>query len=189
MNQTEKKKKAILETTFQLLNEKEIKDITIDEIAQKAVVSKVTLFKYFKNKNYLMNLVILNAFEFMTQQIQEIIGSSLDFEATYRAITAMKLEQVKRFSLIFQENLMTQYTISPDFFEMENIQMTQLDIYRSLFQKGYAEGKIAADVTEEDFLFILHIFTEGMKGIEANFLFEKAEFLTRFFLNGFKKEE
>ena len=45
MNQTEKKKKAILETTFHLLNQKTIREITVDEIAHKADVSKVTLFK------------------------------------------------------------------------------------------------------------------------------------------------
>ncbi|MDN5439788.1 MAG: TetR/AcrR family transcriptional regulator [Lactococcus lactis] len=51
MNQTEKKKKAILETTFHLLNQKTIREITVDEIAHKADVSKVTLFKYFHSKN------------------------------------------------------------------------------------------------------------------------------------------
>lgn len=62
VNQTEQKKKAILEITFQLLNEKRIKDIKIEEIAKKAVVSKVTLFKYYQNKSHLMNYVLLKSF-------------------------------------------------------------------------------------------------------------------------------
>ncbi len=36
-----KKEKAILETTFHLLNQKTIREITVDEIAHKADVSKV----------------------------------------------------------------------------------------------------------------------------------------------------
>ncbi|MGL4481580.1 MAG: TetR/AcrR family transcriptional regulator, partial [Lactococcus garvieae] len=44
MNQTEKKKKAILEVTSNLLRERLISDISMDEIAQLAQVSKVTIF-------------------------------------------------------------------------------------------------------------------------------------------------
>ncbi len=185
MNQTEKKKKAILEVTFQLLNDKEIKDITIDEIAATAVVSKVTLFKYFKNKNHLMNIVIVKAFEQMAEDINEIIGSELDFESTYQAITQMKLKQLEHYSPTFSENLMTQYTLSPDFFDADTIKL-QMQVYEELFKKGQLEGKIAPTYSFDDFMFIMNIFIEGMKGLTADTLFKRTDLISRYFLQGFK---
>ena len=185
MNQTEKKKKAILETTFQLLNEKEIKDITVDEIAQKAVVSKVTLFKYFQNKSALMSLVLRKALENMASQIEEIIQSPLDFQATYAAITKLKLQHLERYSAVFSENLITQYRLDPNFIDPETL-LAQERVYHQLFAKGQAEGQIAANYTVEDFEFILHIFSEGMKNSSADVLFQKVDLITRFFINGWK---
>ncbi len=119
VNQTEQKKKAILEITFQLLNEKRIKDIKIEEIAKKAVVSKVTLFKYYQNKSHLMNYVLLKSFEHMVDEIEEIINGDLDFTDTFQAIIDLELKQLKVFSPVFSENLMTQYSESPDFFDTD----------------------------------------------------------------------
>src|SRR5699024_4920787 len=104
--------------TFALLNEKEINNITVDEIAEKAIVSKVTIFKYYKNKNHLMNIVIMRAFEHMAKEIEEVIKSNLNFEETYEAITRMKISQLEKYSSIFLENLMTQYTHDPEFSTM-----------------------------------------------------------------------
>ena len=188
MNQTGKKKQAILETTFQLLNEKEIKDITVDEIAEKAVVSKVTLFKYYQNKNHLLNLVFLNAFDFMRTQTNKILQSDLNFEATYRALTDMKLDEVERFSPQFQQNLMVQYSNNDSFFDADAVQ-TQTDIYTQLLKKGRDEGKISATISDDDFLFIVRIFTEGMKGLDADILFKKTDLLTQFFLNGLENKK
>ncbi len=185
MSQTEKKKKAILATTFVLLNNKEIKNITVDEIADKAVVSKVTLFKYYKNKNHLMNVVIMNALKNMLVEVEAIIDSDLDFEDTYHAITAMKLKQLERYSATFNQNLMVQYSESPDFFDADAIN-AQLQIYDGLFEKGRVEGRISPAITKNDFMFIIKIFIEGMKGLPAALLFQKADLITRFFINGFK---
>ena len=185
MNQTEKKKKAILETTFKLLNEKEIKDITVDEIAQIAVVSKVTLFKYYQNKNHLMNVVIMHAFENMAAQVEELIQSDLNFEETYQAITQMKLKHLEHYSSIFSQNLMTQYSESPDFFDTDAM-TSQMRIYQELFKKGQKEGKISSKYKEDDFMFIVNIFIAGMRGLSADVLFQKTDLITHFFLNGFK---
>lgn len=185
MNQTEKKKKAIFDVTFNLLNEKEIKDITIEEIATAAEVSKVTLFKYYQNKNHLMNLVIIKALEFMASQAQELIHSDLNFEETFRAITNMKVDQIEKFSHTFMLNLMTQYSTSPDFFDTDQ-QLLQQQMYKQLFQKGRNEGKIASDISEEELLLIIQIFSEGMKGLDPDYLFSKTNLLTRVFLNGLK---
>ncbi|NGY80410.1 helix-turn-helix transcriptional regulator (plasmid) [Bacillus megaterium] len=42
--------KIIEEATLELLNQKDISNITMDEIAKRAGVSKVTLFNYYNTK-------------------------------------------------------------------------------------------------------------------------------------------
>ena len=183
MNQTERKRQAVLDVTFRLLNDKPIKAITIDEIAHDAGVSKVTVFKYFTSKNHLMNVVITHAFDAMLRRIKEILDGDMGFVETYRAITSLKMDQVKRYTAVFQENMMTQYSTSPDFFDADALTI-QNELYRHLMAKGRAEGYISSQVTDADMQLILHVFTEGMKGVEASRLLESADFLTRFFLNG-----
>lgn len=63
-----------------------------------------------------MNVVIMNALKNMLVEVESIIDSNLDFEDTYHAITAMKLKQLERYSATFNQNLMVQYSESPDFF-------------------------------------------------------------------------
>ncbi|MDR0299052.1 MAG: TetR/AcrR family transcriptional regulator [Streptococcaceae bacterium] len=184
MNQTEKKKAAILATTFNFLSNKEITNITVDEIAEKAEVSKVTIFKYYGSKNQLMNTVIMRAFEHMAEEIESIIQSELGFEATYEAITKMKLDQLERYSEMFSQNLMTQYSQDPDFFNADAVN-AQMKVYNELFEKGQAEGKIASDLTKADFLFIINIFIRGMKGLSAQELVKHTRLINRFFINGF----
>ena len=185
MNQTEKKKKAILETTFHLLNQKTVREITVDEIAQKAHVSKVTLFKYFQSKNQLINLVIRQSLNQLSSEIKHLIESNLDFNQTYDAILQLKVHQLEHFKPIFSENMMTQYTNSPELLDDDTLSL-QNRIYLKLFRKGQSEGKISKVYSQEDFLFILGIFNSGMKGLSITLLLEKSEVISRFFLNGWK---
>lgn len=186
MNQTEKKKNSILKTTFQLLNEKAISAITVDEIAEKAEVSKVTIFKYYESKNKLMKTVIMKAFEHMGEDVRRLIASDLNFEETYKGITKMKFKQLERYTPQFTENLMSEYSNDPDFFDTDTMAL-QMQVYEELFSKGQREGKISVNLTQDDFMFILNIFVEGMKGLSAERLFDKTELITNFFINGLSK--
>src|SRR5699024_11656027 len=79
------------------------------------------------------------------------IKSNLNFEETYEAITRMKISQLEKYSSIFLENLMTQYTHDPEFFDNDAIN-AQMEIYNELFEKGQSEGKIDSNLTKEDFM-------------------------------------
>ena len=104
MNQTEKKKKAILEVTSNLLRERLISDISMDEIAQLAQVSKVTIFKYYKNKNNLMNIVIREALNFMIEEIQQLVDTKENFRETFRQVSRFKIRQIHLMTDIFAKH-------------------------------------------------------------------------------------
>ena len=82
-----------------------------------------------------MNYVLLKSFEHMVDEIEEIINGDLDFTDTFQAIIDLELKQLKVFSPVFSENLMTQYSESPDFFDTD-AHLPQAKIYENLFEKG-----------------------------------------------------
>ncbi|WP_081167581.1 TetR/AcrR family transcriptional regulator [Lactococcus garvieae] len=188
MNQTEKKKKAILEVTSKLLRERLISDISMDEIAELAHVSKVTIFKYYESKNSLMNLVIRRELDFMVQEIQKIIEHDTDFRETFRQVSQFKIKQVHLMTDSFLQNMMKQYATEPSFFDTDTRQLQHL-VYQKLFSKGRAEEEISSEYTDEDLILFIDIMSEGMKTIPVERALKRPEILTEMFLNALKKAD
>ncbi|MCL2677071.1 MAG: TetR/AcrR family transcriptional regulator [Streptococcaceae bacterium] len=188
MNQTEKKKKAILDVTLKLLKERKISEISMDEIAKKAIVSKVTIFNYYENKNNLINLVLKAQLGNMTGEIESILAEDLNFIDTYYKVSDFKLKQIKLMTDTFVHNLMQQYATSPDFFDTGSQQL-QAKLYQTLFEKGRAEGKISPDYKDEELYLYLELFNEGLKTVSIDKLLPHAEHLAQMFLNGLQKPQ
>ena len=186
MNQTEKKKKKILDVTYALLKKKHISDISMEKIAEKAGVSKVTIFKYFESKNNLMNIVIRHSLQHMTSGIQEIIDNNHDYERTYNEITELKLKSVKAFPQVFSDNLMTQYARDPDFFDLDSRRM-RTEMFDKVFQRGRDEGKIDPQFTDEFLHLFIDVIEEGMKFVDLEMLLPNTDSFVQAIINAFQK--
>ncbi|MFG7387636.1 TetR/AcrR family transcriptional regulator [Lactococcus lactis] len=99
----QKKEKSDSRNHFSLIKPKTIREITVDEIAHKADVSKVTLFKYFHSKNQLINQVIRQNLNQLSLEIKTLIESNLDFNQTYQATLQLKIQQLEHYQPIFQK--------------------------------------------------------------------------------------
>ncbi|MDQ0154706.1 TetR/AcrR family transcriptional regulator [Robertmurraya andreesenii] len=183
----EKKMKNIEEAMLQLLNQKDISNITMDEIAKNAGVSKVTLFNYYNTKDNLINTVILNFFSSVQEEYERLIESDLPFEQTYREITKYKMEKVLSMTSVFFHNMMQQYASETTFFD-KNAQETSDQLILRLFQKGRKEGKVNPAYTDEVLLTFMHIFTEGLKSpsINSNHMMKYGDQISQIFLNGLR---
>jgi len=183
----EKKMKNIEETMLQLLNQKDISNITMDEIAKNAGVSKVTLFNYYNTKDNLINTVILNFFSSVQEEFERLIESDLPFEQTYREITKYKMEKVLNMTSVFFHNMMQQYASETTFFD-KNAQETSDQLVLRLFQKGRKEGKVNPAYTDEVLLTFMHIFTEGLKSptINSDHMMKYGDQISQIFLNGLR---
>lgn len=186
MNQTEKKKKKILDVTYQLLKIKHISNISMEEIAQNAEVSKVTIFKYFKSKNNLMNIVIHHSLQQMISDTQNILDSDHNYEQTYNEMTALELKQINAFPKIFTDNLMTQYARDPNFFDLDT-RIVHFEMLEKLFQKGRDEGKIDSQFTDEFLHLFIDIMSEGMKSADLEKILPYTDSFVQAFINAFQK--
>jgi len=72
MNNQEKQehiKSKIIDSIFELLSSKRLEDMTADEIAKMAQVSKRTLYKYYKSKKEMYLAIVRNAFMDLSKKI------------------------------------------------------------------------------------------------------------------------
>jgi|GEM_PF-1507486 len=77
MNKTDKQefiKKKIVDALFACLENKQIEEMTTDEIAQRADVSKRTLYKYYSSKKEMYLAVVKESFK----ELSSIIQSNID---------------------------------------------------------------------------------------------------------------
>lgn len=72
---SEKKKKKILSHAISLFNEKDIKKVTIDDIAAQANVSKMTIYKYFGDRENLYYFIAKTLLERYNARLSEIQNS------------------------------------------------------------------------------------------------------------------
>jgi AcrR family transcriptional regulator len=183
----EKKMKDIEEATLELLNKKDITNITMDEIAKSASVSKVTLFNYYNTKDNLMNTTIHNSFASILEEYERLVESNLSFEQTYMELTQYKMKKIQSTTSIFFHNVMQQFANDPTFFDKDAQEKSDRLVLR-MFQKGRKEGKINPAYSDEVLLMLMHIFTEGLKSqaISSDKLIKYGPEITQMFLNGLR---
>nr|WP_295972006.1 TetR/AcrR family transcriptional regulator [uncultured Bacillus sp.] len=183
----EKNMKDIEEATVELLNKKGITNITMDEIAKSASVSKVTLFNYYHTKDNLMNTAIRNSLVSVLEEYERLIESDLSFEQTYMELTHYKIKKIQSMTPIFFHNVMQQFAGDTPFFD-KDAQETSDRLVLNMFQKGRKEGKINPAYSDEVLLMLMHIFTEGMKSqaINSDNLIKYGPQIAQMFLNGLR---
>jgi len=137
---------AILAATTELLKKKCLRDVTADAIAQRAGVSKATLYKWWPNKN----LVALDAF-------LSSMRLSVDIPNTGSALEdfTLELESVIRFYTSPQGSMFRQFVAEgqsdPEFLTLfrDRFLRSRLDEVRTIWERGVKRGEIRADLDPE----------------------------------------
>lgn len=87
----ERKRESIRSATYSLMQKKDVKYITIQDIAREAGVSPMSIYNYFESKDNLCMEVIDNVFEQIEMLQREIIGSSVSFKEKVQALLLAKM--------------------------------------------------------------------------------------------------
>ena len=78
-----------------------IKRVTIEEVCRTALVSKMTFYKYFANKNDLVKFIIHLLFAEGMAKYNDIMNLSVEYPEKVRQIIFMKLQLVEGMSFEF----------------------------------------------------------------------------------------
>ncbi|MBF8153118.1 TetR/AcrR family transcriptional regulator [Exiguobacterium sp. TBG-PICH-001] len=163
---TEEKKKQILDTAFRLMNQQDgHKTMTVDELAKQANVAKTTIFKYFGNKEALVQEVYKRFITEMSTSVEVILSKNESFEKTLLEISFNKLRFLKDLDESFYLEMMQQITTKQDdglSVLMEKFASDSHAMMLDLFHRGRKEKKIDLKYSDEFLLLYFQTLAEGL---------------------------
>lgn len=121
-----------------------MKRVSIEEICREANVSKMTFYKYFKNKIELVKFILDQIEAESTEKYKQIMNQDLPFIEKVRETINLKMEQTEQLSQEFYADL--HQNADPkihDYF----IQMTQRGI--KLIMDDYTKAQINGDIRKD----------------------------------------
>ncbi|WP_026476687.1 TetR/AcrR family transcriptional regulator [Alkaliphilus transvaalensis] len=170
---TQMKKELILQATEELIFSKGITNTSVEEIANLAGVSKVTLFKYFGSKDALVRLVFERYMDRKLSEVDKMLQSDLPFQEKIEVFFSM--EQITQDSIddrFLQSVPWEDPAIQCLYDEIANTKAVPMLL--ELFKQGKDAGVIDQDISIEAFMAYLGAFTGIMK--DPNFLKTSEEF-------------
>ncbi len=105
------KYQALLSTAERLFMKYGLRRVTVEEICREAGVSKMTFYKYFKNKHALVFTLVDMILQEGTRQTDAIFNQDIPFTEKIRQLVEFKLEYGRKFS---KEFYMDWISLSPD---------------------------------------------------------------------------
>jgi AcrR family transcriptional regulator len=171
---TQEKKNQVLEATFNLINTATgIENISMNEIAANANVSKTSIFNHFGCKENLIHEVLKLFLSKMGETAREIIAEDKPFEETLIALTQNKIRYLDKINKRFYLDLMEYVTKKSDnglSLMMEQYVKESFIIMLDLFHRGRKEGKVDLKYSDE---FLLVYFQALVEGISSPHIYEK----------------
>lgn len=157
----EQKKESIRRAALELFQTYGFKKVSINDIAQKAGVSQVTIYNHFGSKDELVRDVVKNLFYGMVSKYRDIIKEGTPFPEKLEAIVFDKSELIGKFhgeltqTALSQDPEMRQFVAS-----IWQGEINQLLI--DLFADGKKQGYISLDLSQEAILTYYEILRQGM---------------------------
>jgi AcrR family transcriptional regulator len=138
------KKQHIFETAQDLFQQFGIKRVSIEEICLTAKVSKMTFYKYFKNKNELIKQLLTLWFEEGYDKFDEIRAMDIPFQEKLVLLLKLKEEASEKISHQFALDYINGIPELQDFFTEQYTKGMQifLDFLKEAQQNGEMRSKI-----------------------------------------------
>ena len=136
-----------------------IRRVSIEEICEKAEVSKMTCYKYFSNKTAIAKYLLEDMFESGVKVYKEIYFSDIPYEEKIKKLIDLKMSNAHEMS---QELLDDIYKFQDEELSetIENIKNRLIGIYLDDIRESQKTGEIRSDVKPEFMLYFLNNLTE-----------------------------
>lgn len=186
----EQKENAILQAALTLFMDAGVQKVSIAEIAAKANVSQVTIYKYFESKENLTQLV----FKFYVDQIWEEqkkkLNSDLPFLDKIKQITFSKSDYANQFNSQFFQYFMNDYSTGKSYVE-EIYTREAIPRMIALFDEGKEQGFIDQNMSNEAILVYMQMFKDYLqqKDVSLTVLPMTEDLITLFFYGIVGKKE
>lgn len=173
----------LMKTAEDLFMRYGIRRVSIEEICKTANVSKMTFYKFFRNKNDLALQLIINMLDEGQVEFNDIISRDLPFSEKIELFIQFKLKYGKRFSKEFYQDFIG-YTQEIHDFVLERSQQG-IQQMKDLFREAQQKGELKKDLNLEFLSFMLDHLLELREDPRLLSIFPNMYELTRDWLNLF----
>lgn len=173
----------LMKTAEDLFMRYGIRRVSIEEICKTANVSKMTFYKFFRNKNDLALQLIINMLDEGQVEFNDIISRDLPFSEKIELFIQFKLNYGKRFSKEFYQDFIG-YTQEIHDFVLERSQQG-IQQMKDLFREAQQKGELKKDLNLEFLSFMLDHLLELREDPRLLSIFPNMYELTRDWLNLF----
>ena len=155
-NRSQKKVDSILLNASRLFVQHGYHKVTMESIAQYANVSKVTLYKYFNDKQVLYEHILKEIYLSEYNEIVEVIKSNMPYEEKIDGVVKARIKKYYDKTKLFNQGNM-------EGFICEDIPDETLEIYFKIVQKGLvSEFKDLGELENENLSKLLKILYAGV---------------------------
>lgn len=178
------KKSQILTAAQKLFWKYGIRKVTTEELCQEAGVSKMTFYKYFRNKINVAVVIFKSFANDMYAKYDEMMAQDISFADKLEQLILLKLKAAEEMSLEFVRDV-----YGSDIEEIKAVmdQMLQrsLTMTEAFLEQGKKAGSIRKDLSNQFILFQLNQVVEMMRNEQLLTMFDDSRTLTRSLLDFF----
>ena len=161
------KQNQIKKSALELFNQYGPSKVSIDEIANHANVSKVTIYKYFDNKNGLYREVIKMIFDENIKAVQQVISDDIPFFQKLKIIIATKSNSLSYMKGEFLNELIKSDHEIKEYIE-GNYKNRMKEIMFAFYEQGKREGYIDKNLSNEIIYLYIDTFKIGLSEKSLN---------------------
>ena len=181
-----KKQQALLNAARKLFISHGIKRVTVEEICLTADASKMTFYRFFKNKDEIAKSVVDQIVDRMIERIDTVMQQKMSFAEKMKAIIHAKEEATDQFSPSFYKDLLDDNSQAGA--HLLRRRGETLAKVKEVFLEEQRQGEIRADVNVSFVLIMAEYFRVFMKDERLQNLYcnptELAKEVNDFFLYG-----
>lgn len=142
----------ILKASRQLFSAQGFEQITMEEVALRAEVSKATLYNYFTNKDSLLTGIAEAALD----EIRQLVAEELKHEPSAvtklrRVMQTFVLDSVRYLALCRKITYLNSFECS----ELYRTRLEMLEIFHALVLEGQAQGTLRSDIDAQQIIDLL----------------------------------
>ena len=182
-----KKYYDIITTAKDLFWKHGFKRVTVEEICTRSNVSKMTFYKYFKNKTELAIQIIKDMFDENIKKINELMLSDISFEEKMKLQVRMKLEATNDISEEFVKDVYGDNDSEVKKY-WEKMANDAIDIVINHYREAQNKGWMRKDIKID---FIIYVINKFFEFVNDDYLISKYDTMqdliveiNKFFLYG-----
>ena len=184
MSKQNKKYIQLIKTARDLFWKFGIKRVTIEEICEKAGVSKMTFYKYFSNKADLIMHLIDDIFSDSMEKYSSIIKSNKPYKEKVYEMAVMKMEATSDISHEFLNDYYALFDDELSGYLQQKVQES-LKIMLQDFIKAQENGDIRKDIKPEFIMYFLNNMVNMGNDPNLNSLYPNAQDMIMELMNFF----